>query len=380
MHILPEFANFSAARGQAINIPNTKRKGGAKMAKRAWTFLKSKKNFIIFFSLYTAAFVLIVRFIFHLLPVLLGALLGWAAAPLCRMLEQRLHLSPKRAALCTAVSVYAVLLILLALLFTRLIQESAAFFASGQYFRYEALAPAVRSFLEHTWSKLPRWIDTAQKNFSGDISAALPALQGTVKAVLLLPTVFLTLALIPVFAYLTLRFRPVLTKLFAKLIGEKCAENLQKSVKSESSVGFVSAYALIYAITFTESFVMLHLLRMEYPLMTAVVVTVSDIFPVLGPGTVLLPLAVYRLLCGSAAQALGLFIGWIILSVIRQIIEPKLLAKMTRTPPAVMLFAVYCSLISSNFWLIPYTGTFFMLLGMLKKAGILTDNSRNNIN
>ena len=71
---------------------------------------------------------------------------------------------------------------------------------------------------------------------------------------------------------------------------------------------------------------MLHLLRMEYPLMTAAVVTVSDIFPVFGPGTVLLPLAVYRLLCGSAAQALGLFIGWIILSVIRQIIEPKLLA------------------------------------------------------
>ncbi|WP_418542203.1 hypothetical protein, partial [Hominenteromicrobium sp.] len=65
-------------------------------------------------------------------------------------------------------------------------------------------------------------------------------------------------------------------------------------------------------------------------------------------------------------------IGWIILSVIRQIIEPKLLAKMTRTPPAVMLFAVYCSLISRNFWLIPYTGTFFMLISMLKKAGILT--------
>lgn len=350
------------------------------MAKRAWAFLKNKKNFIVFFALYTAVFVLTVCSIFHLLPVLLGALLGWATAPLCRVLEKWLHLPHKRAALCTAVSVYAVLLILLTLLFTRLIQESAAFFASGQYFRYESLAPAVRSFLERTWSELPRWINTAQKNFSGDMSAALPALHGTVKAVLLLPAVFLTLALIPVFAYLTLRFRPALIKIFAKLIGEKRAESLRKSVKSESSVGFVSAYALIYAITFTESFVMLHLLRMEYPLMTAVVVTVSDIFPVLGPGTVLLPLAVYRLLCGSAAQSLGLFIGWIILSVIRQIIEPKLLAKMTSTPPAVMLFAVYCSLISHNFWLIPYTGTFFMLLGMLRKAGILTKNSKISTN
>ena len=89
--------------------------------------------------------------------------------------------------------------------------------------------------------------------------------------------------LIPVFAYLTLLYRENLLSLLKKLIGEKCVENLQKSAKSESSVGFVSAYALIYTITFAESFVMLHLLRMEYPLMTAAVVTFSYIFPVLGP-------------------------------------------------------------------------------------------------
>ena len=114
------------------------------------------------------------------------------------------------------------------------------------------------------------------------MGAAMPALQGTVKAILLLPAVFLTLTLIPVFAYLTLLYRENLLSLLKKLIGEKCVENLQKSAKSESSVGFVSAYALIYTITFAESFVMLHLLRMKYPLMTAAVVTVSDIFPVFG--------------------------------------------------------------------------------------------------
>ena len=206
------------------------------------------------------------RFIFHILPILLGGLLGWVTAPLCRLLEKRLHLSHKRAALCTAVAVYTVSLVLLALLFTRLIRESAAFFASGRYFRYEALAPAVRSFLERTWQEFPQWISAAQKNFSGNMGAAMPALQGTVKAILLLPAVFLTLTLIPVFAYLTLLYRENLLSLLKKLIGEKCVENLQKSAKSESSVGFVSAYALIYTITFAESFVMLHLLRMEYPL------------------------------------------------------------------------------------------------------------------
>ena len=161
--------------------------------------------------------------------------------------------SHKRAALCTAVAVYTVSLVLLVLLFTRLIRESAAFFASGRYFRYEALAPAVRSFLERTWQELPQWISAAQKNFSGNMGAAMPALQGTVKAILLLPAVFLTLTLIPVFAYLTLLYRENLLSLLKKLIGEKCVENLQKSAKSESSVGFVSAYALLTPSRLRES-------------------------------------------------------------------------------------------------------------------------------
>lgn len=99
--------------------------------------------------------------------------------------------------------------------------------------------------------------------------------------------------------------------------------------------------------------------------------TVSDIFPILGPGTVLLPICIYQLLCGNFLRAAGLFIGWILLTVIRQIIEPRLVSKVTRTPTAAMLFAVYCSLVSGNFWLIPYAGLFFFLLDLLKTAGIL---------
>ena len=116
------------------------------MAKHIWKFVKSQKIFIILLISYTVVFVLAVRFIFHILPILLGGLLGWVTTPLCRLLEKRLHLSHKRAALCTAVVVYTVSLVLLALLFTRLIRESAAFFASGRYFRYEALAPPCGRF------------------------------------------------------------------------------------------------------------------------------------------------------------------------------------------------------------------------------------------
>ena len=189
----------------------------------------------------------------------------------------------------------------------------------------------------------------------------------------------MTLTLIPVFAYLTLLYRENLLSLFKEAHRRKVRRKPAKIRKKRifRRVCFCLCTHLHHHVCgkLCDAPPAAH----GIPADDCRRVTVSDIFPVLGPGTVLLPLAVYRLLCGSAAQALGLFIGWIILSVIRQIIEPKLLAKMTRTPPAVMLFAVYCSLISRNFWLIPYTGTFFMLIGMLKKAGILTVKIQNQI-
>lgn len=334
----------------------------------------------MFLILYSVVYFLTIRFIFYILPVLLGGLLGWVTVPLCRVLETKLSAPRKRAALLTAVGSYVLLLVALVLLLTKLVQELTAFVSSGKYFRYDALAPYVRAFFENAAAKLPQWLSDAQKNFSGNMGAVLPAVQGTLRTVLFLPAVFLTLILTPIFAYLTILYRSKLFGFFKNLIGDKNADNLLKSFKSNSSAGFITTYILIYTITFAESFVILYLLRMEYPLITALIVTVSDIFPVLGPGSVLIPLAVYRLLCGSAAQALGLFVGWIILSVIRQIIEPKLLSEMTRTPPAVMLFAVYCSFISRNFWLIPYIGIFFTLLHTLQKAEILPQSQKINLN
>lgn len=116
------------------------------MAKHIWEFVKSKKIFIVLLILYTVVFILAVRFIFHILPILLGGLLGWITAPLCRLLEKRLHLSHKRAALCTAVAVYSVSFVLLALLFTRLIRESAAFLLPGDTFATKHSPPPCGRF------------------------------------------------------------------------------------------------------------------------------------------------------------------------------------------------------------------------------------------
>ncbi len=346
---------------------------GANALKRIRALIRENASYILFFAFYTAAFVLFVQTLAFSLPLVLGVLLGVLAKPACAFLENRLHMSRCRAAILTGTGAFLLFLVGAGLLFYWLGRELVSFLSGSGYFEYEALAPAVRNAVEQGLAAIPAAAKRLPETLSSNLEAILPALNSLMQLLLSIPALFLLLALIPVSACVFLQLRGKLPRWAARWFGTQRVVRLRHAIHdlSRTSAGFALSYFLIYTVTFCESFIILNLLDMKYPLITAIIVTVSDIFPVLGPGTVLLPICVYQLLCGKFFHAAGLFIGWILLTVVRQIIEPRLVSKVTRTPALAMLFAVYCSLIAGNFWLIPYTGLFFFLFQLLKSAGIL---------
>lgn len=341
--------------------------------------LKNNAAYILFFAGYTAAFLLFVRTLGYTLPFVLGLLLGILTRPACRFLERRLHLRRNHAALVTTILSYTLFLAGAVLLLYWLCHELIQFVAEGSYFQYEALSTPVRTLIEQIAEKLPELTGKLTDMLSGSLPTLLPSAGNVLKLFLSVPALFLILALIPITAFLTLLYREKLRSLAASFLGPERLLRLRHAMRrhAHNSNGFVFSYFLIYLITFCESVILLHLLQMSYPMITALIVTVSDIFPVLGPGAVLLPLCLYRLLCGSYAQAIGLFAGWIILTVVRQVIEPRLVSKVTRTPAFAMLAAVYASLISGNFWIIPYTALLFFSAQLLRDAKILSGSSKN---
>lgn len=346
---------------------------GVKTLARIRKLWRDNAPYILFFLAYTAAFILFVHTLPLSLPLVLGIALGALAMPVCGFLEKKLRLSRGRAALIAGIGAYLLFLAAAGLLLYWLCRELVVFLTGSGYFNYDALVPEVRRVLEQAFDALPALAERFSASLSENLDTVLPAVGSVFRLILSIPALLLMLALIPVAACLFLRHRAGIPRLSAYWIGPRRTQQLRKAIRglSRTSAGFAFSYFLIYAITFCESFIILYLLRIRYPLITALIVTVSDIFPILGPGTVLLPICIYQLLCGNFLRSAGLFIGWILLTVIRQIIEPRLVSKVTRTPTAAMLFAVYCSLVSGNFWLIPYAGLFFFLLDLLKTAGIL---------
>ncbi len=103
-------------------------------------------------------------------------------------------------------------------------------------------------------------------------------------------------------------------------------------------------YLVIMGMTFLELIVGLGLLKVKYALVVAAVTAVVDILPVLGCGTVLVPWAVISALTGSTGRAVGLMILYGVITVLRNVTEPKIIGSKLGVHPVLMLGSVFLGL------------------------------------
>ena len=104
---------------------------------------------------------------------------------------------------------------------------------------------------------------------------------------------------------------------------------------------YLRSYALIMTITFCELSLALWLLGVKNFAVIALITAVFDIIPVCGSGGVLIPWSVFSLVQGKLAFGVGMLIVYIIITVIRQIIEPKIVGDQVGLPPVVTLMAMF---------------------------------------
>ncbi len=110
---------------------------------------------------------------------------------------------------------------------------------------------------------------------------------------------------------------------------------------------YAKAYGMIMLITFSEISIGLFLLKLlniyngGYIFIIGVLTAIVDIVPVLGTGTVVIPWAIYNLFVGNYALAIGLFALYLIITVIRQIIEPKLVATQLGVPAFLIITSMF---------------------------------------
>lgn len=120
-----------------------------------------------------------------------------------------------------------------------------------------------------------------------------------------------------------------------------------KAILLTTLKGLIKAYGTIIVITFTEMFIGLNVLDLlgiynsGYIFMIAAITAIVDIVPVLGTGTIMIPWALYSLITGKYSLGIGLIVVYVVILVVRQVIEPKLVATKLGLPPVLTIAAMY---------------------------------------
>lgn len=110
--------------------------------------------------------------------------------------------------------------------------------------------------------------------------------------------------------------------------------------------GYLKAEATLILVSFLISLIGLYVLKflefkIEFPLLMAIFIGFVDALPILGSGTVMIPWSIISALNGDFKLGISILILLLIMSMVKQFLEPRLVSKHIGTHPIFTLIAMY---------------------------------------
>jgi len=107
---------------------------------------------------------------------------------------------------------------------------------------------------------------------------------------------------------------------------------------------YIKSYSLLFLLTFVELSLGFWILGVKNAVLLAVVIAIFDLMPVLGTGGIVLPWALIALIAGNWGRGIGLLVLYLVITGIRQTLEPKIVGKQIGLHPLATLMAMLLGL------------------------------------
>jgi len=203
----------------------------------------------------------------------------------------------------------------------------------------ESIISSVSSVIESAWTSLLKNLGSAVPQLAGKAVAALPD-----------SLLLLIISIVACFYF----------AIDINVVNAKIKEILPRGVvtflcKMKSQVGrgikkYLKAYLIIFAITFAELLLGFWILGIDYSSIIAFIVALVDFLPLLGTAAVLVPWGIVLLLMKNTFVGVGMLVLAAVTTVVRQVIEPKILGDSLGVHPLVSLLSVYAGYKFFGFW------------------------------
>ena len=157
------------------------------------------------------------------------------------------------------------------------------------------------------------------------------------------PGMLIGMLLILVSAFFFSRDRSIIFNLVAKWCPnwfEQYAKPVGERLRT-ASVGFLKSELVLFTMVATVTLIAMWMLGNPYALMMGLIIALFDSLPVVGAGLILWPWAGYLALTGQHPQAVGIMVLYGIITVIRNIIGPRILGDQIGMHPLAAIMSIF---------------------------------------
>lgn len=165
----------------------------------------------------------------------------------------------------------------------------------------------------------------------------------SVESIKNIPQFFTTSIMVIISAYLFLIDKSNIEKFVKSKLSEEHYNklNLIKETTGKVVAGYIKAQLIIMSIIMIVCFIGLTFVKVPYSFLIAVIIGIIDALPIFGGGAILIPWGVYNFIIKDYYMASALISIYLMVFVIRQIVEPKVLGKQIGLHPLATLISIY---------------------------------------
>jgi sporulation integral membrane protein YtvI len=157
------------------------------------------------------------------------------------------------------------------------------------------------------------------------------------------PGFLIGLVITVISAFFFMKDKPLIYERLSFRCPRWLSDNLQsiRTGMAKAVGGYLRAQVILMTIVGIIGILGLIILQNPYALMMGVIMAVLDFLPILGSGSVLVPWALFLLITGEVSQAIGVLALYGVITVTRQVLEPKILGEQIGIHPLVSLISVF---------------------------------------
>lgn len=320
--------------------------------------IEKQKEFLTKFAYITVVLGLGYVAVKYLVPALLPFVIGIIIAVIFKgpigKISQHTKIKRPIVAIFLLIIFYAVLAIALFLFGSQLLSLGEGGIAKIPGLYNNTIEPFLVNAVDSIVNKIPQaetqTIDISDivNNLIGSVSSFVTSATSTVLAgiasiatklpVLIINSIFTIVSSF----FFTIEYHDITDFVFRQLSEKRAIQ--ARNIKSDV-IGtvwkYIKSYAFLMLVTFVELIIGMLIFGVPNPFAVAALIAVVDILPVLGTGTVLIPWAIVGFIFDDYKIGFGMIILYLIITAVRQTLEPKVIGKQIGLHPVVTLICIF---------------------------------------